>query len=79
MNRKQLENRIKKFQKTMQKGDSAELRYEGETLGRYDFDGELTIDSKTPLQWLRQCLCFDVEFRGRDIEKVELIINNIKQ
>jgi hypothetical protein len=73
----QLEKEIKKFQRKMRAGDSAELQYDGKTIANYDFDGELSIDMKDPLQWLRLCLCFDIEFQRRDYDKVELKLNYV--
>jgi len=68
---KTLEKEIKKIDKKLKRGDRINLMYEGNSIAQYDFT-ERTIDSKTPLQWLRICLCFDISLKGRDINKVEL-------
>lgn len=68
---KTLEKEIKKIDKKLKRGDRINLMYEGNSIAQYDFT-ERTIDSKTPLQWLRGCLCFDISLKGRDINKVEL-------
>lgn len=68
---KTLEKEIKKIDKKLKRGDRINLMYEGNSIAQYDFT-ERTIDSKTPLQWLRGCLCFDINLKGRDINKVEL-------
>jgi hypothetical protein len=71
---KKLEKEIKKIDKQLKCGDSIELMYDGESIERYDFV-ERSIDCKTPLQWLRGCLVFEISFRGRDINKVTLKYN----
>ena len=68
---KVLEKEIKKIDKKLKRGDRINLMYEGNSIAQYDFT-ERTIDSKTPLQWLRICLCFDIILERRDINKVEL-------
>lgn len=68
---KALEKEIKKIDKKLKRGDRINLMYEGNSIAQYDFT-ERTIDSKTPLQWLRICLCFDIILKRRDINKVEL-------
>lgn len=71
MNQKQLESKIKRLSKNLKKGDSFELLYDGRSIGTYEFT-EWTIDSKTPLDWLRGCIVFGVILKDRDIEKVQL-------
>ena len=68
---KKLEQEIKKYDKKLKRGDRIELLYDGEQIAKYDFF-ERSIDSKSPLQWLRGCLAFDISLKGRDISKVSL-------
>ncbi len=68
---KTLEREIKKIDKKLKRGDRIELLYNGEEIARYDYF-ERSIDCKTPLQWLRSCLCFEISLKGRDISKVAL-------
>lgn len=68
---KKLERQILKIDKQLKKGDTINLLYDGEIVDQYNFI-ERSIDSKTPLQWLRACLCF----KGYDINKVTLKLNN---
>ena len=74
MTQKTLEQKVRKFEKTIERGDSIELQYEGETIERYDFF-EYSLDSKTPVDWLRGALCFEVMMKDRDIDKVTLKFN----
>ncbi len=71
---KKLEQEIRKIDKKLKCGDSIELMYDGKSIAKYDFV-ERSIDCKTPLQWLRSCLCFDISLKGRDINKVTLKYN----
>lgn len=71
---KKLEKEIRKIDKQLKCGDSIELMYDGESIAKYEFT-ERSIDCKTPLQWLRGCLCFEISLKGRDINKVTLKYN----
>ena len=71
---KKLEKKIKKIEKKIEKGDVLEFLYDGELVGSYEFT-EWTIDSKTPLQWFRGCMCFEVALRGRTEDKVSVKFN----
>ena len=71
MNKKQLESKIRKLSKNLEKGDTFELFYDGESIAKYEFV-EWSIDAKTPIGWLRECLTFGVSLRGRNINKVSL-------
>lgn len=68
---KKLEKQIKEIDKVIKKGESINLMYDGECIANYT-ETERTIDSKTPLQWLRGNICFLVTLKGRDIKKVTL-------
>ena len=68
---KKLIRQIRKIEKAIQCGDTIDLMYEGESIANYEFV-EWTIDSKTPEQWLRCCLCFEINLKGRNINKVSL-------
>lgn len=72
--KKKLEQQIKRIDKKLECGDSIELLYDGEEIARYDFT-ERSIDCKTPLHWLRGCFCFEIDLKGRDINKVSLKLN----
>lgn len=71
MANRKLEKQVKEFSKDIEKGDAIELLYEGESIARYDFT-EWSIDSKTPLDWLRGALCFEISLKGRDESKATL-------
>ena len=73
---KKLEQEIRKIDKQLKCGDSIELMYDDESVAKYDFV-ERSIDCKTPLEWLRLCLCFDINLKGRDINKVSLKYNKV--
>lgn len=75
MTTKQLENKVKRITRSLEKGDAIEMLYDGECIAKYDNKyGEIfSPDTKTPLQWLRGCLVFEVALRGRDASKVELV------
>ena len=45
---------------------------DGNVIGTYDLPYNGCIDMKSPEMWARQCICFDVELRGRNINNVEL-------
>ncbi len=70
-NEQNIKHQVKKIAKTIKKGDSIILLYDGSELSRYDYV-ERSIDSKSPEDWINQCLCFDVKLRGRDINKCEI-------
>lgn len=67
----QLEKEVRAFSKKCQCGDTISMYYDGNCTATYTFT-ERTLDSKTPLQWLRELMCFDIDLRGRSIDKVEL-------
>lgn len=71
MNKKQLESKIRRLSKNLEKGDTFELLYDGESIAKYEFV-EWSIDAKAPIDWLRECLTFEVSLRGRDINNVSL-------
>lgn len=71
MNQKLLESKIRRLSKNLEKGDTFELLYDGESIAKYEFT-EWSIDAKTPIDWLRGCLVFCVLLEGRDINRVSL-------
>ena len=73
---KKLIKQIKQIEETIKRGESIDLMYDGQSIAKYEFV-EWSIDSKTPEQWLRGCLCFEISLKGRDINKVELRYNRI--
>ena len=73
---KKLEKQVIKISGTIKSGESINLIYDGEVIAKYEFT-EWSIDSKTPLEWLRLCLCFDINLKGRDINKVSLKYNKV--
>lgn len=74
--KKKLEQQVKRIDKKLKYGDKIELLYDGEEIARYDFF-ERSIDCKTPLQWLRECFVFEIDLKGRDINKVSLKHNKV--
>lgn len=73
---KKLEKQVIKISGTIKSGESINLIYDGEVIAKYEFT-EWSIDCKTPLEWLRLCLCFDINLKGRDINKVTLKYNKV--
>ena len=73
---KKLIKQIKQIEKTIKRGESIDLIYDGQSITNYDFV-EWSIDCKTPEQWLRGCICFEISLKGRDINKVELRYNRL--
>ena len=73
---RKLIRQIKRISKTIKRGESIDLMYDGQSIANYDFV-EWSIDSKTPEQWLRGCLCFEISLKGLDINKVELKYNQL--
>ena len=73
---KKLIKQIKQIEKTIKRGESIDLIYDGQSIANYDFV-EWSIDCKTPEQWLRGCICFEISLKGRDINKVELKYNQL--
>ena len=73
---KKLIRQIRRIERTIQCGGSIDLIYDGEVIAKYEFL-EWSIDCKTPEQWLRGCLVFEIDLKGRDISKVELRYNRI--
>lgn len=69
-----LEKQVKKIGKTIKRGETIDLIYDGDKIAQYEFT-EWSIDSKTPREWLRLCLCFDINLQHRDINKVSLRYN----
>lgn len=73
---RKLIRQIRRIEKTIQCGESIDLMYDGQSIANYDFV-EWSIDCKTPEDWLRGCIFFEIKYRGRDINKVELRYNRI--
>ena len=71
MKQKELEKQVRKFSKNIKAGDKIIMKYKGETIATYEFI-EWSIDSKSPIDWLRGCLIFQISLKARDINKVEL-------
>lgn len=45
---------------------------DGKVIGTYDLPYDGSIDMKSPEMWARQCICFGVELKGKNINNVEL-------
>ena len=73
---KKLIKQIKQIEETIKRGESIDLMYDGQSIAKYEFV-EWSIDCKTPERWLRGCLVFEIDLKGRDINKVELRYNRI--
>ena len=71
---KKLEKKIKKIERKIEKGDVLEFIYDGNTISSYEFT-EWALDAKTPLQWFRLCMCFEVKLNGLDANKVTIKFN----
>jgi len=70
-----LEKLVKKVKATDKKHNKYKLlmKYDGETIAEYDMtNGERTIDTKTPEQWVRGCMVFLISLKGKDESKVSI-------
>ena len=77
MARVDLERQIKKFSKDIKMGDKIILMYGEKEIADYVFI-EWSIDAKTPLDWLRGCMCFEVAFKNRDESKLSLKFSKVE-
>ena len=67
-----LVRRVKTIDKTHQRYKLL-MKYDGETIAEYDMsDGERTLDTKSPEQWVRGAMCFLIHFQNKDEEKVSI-------
>lgn len=73
MTEKKLISEVKAWGKQNAIGDVLQLEYEGQILGEYKVSDYWYADSKTPEQWIRGCIAFEIELKGRDIEKCTLV------
>jgi len=70
-----LEKLAKKVKAIDKKHDKYKLlmKYDGETIAEYDMtNGERTIDTKTPEEWIRGNMVFMITLRGKDESKVSI-------
>ena len=72
-----LEREIRKFSENIKMGDKIDLMYEGESIADYVFI-EWSLDSKTPLDWLRGCMVFEVALKNRDESKLSLKFGKVE-
>lgn len=77
MARKDLETKIRKFSKDIKMGDKIILMYGEKEIADYVFI-EWSIDAKTPLDWLRECMCFEIAMKGLDESKVSLKFGKVE-
>ena len=61
-----MEKEIRKITKRIKKGDVIKLMCNSEEVACYEFI-EWSIDSKSPIDWLRGCLIFEIKLRGKNI------------
>ena len=73
MTEKKLISEVKAWGKKCAIGDVLQLEYEGQIIGEYENIDNWHIDSKTPEQWIRGCIAFEIKMKGRDIEKCTLV------
>lgn len=67
-----LVRRVKTIDKTHQRYKLL-MKYDGETIAEYDMsDGERTLDTKSPEEWVRGAMCFLIYFQNKDEEKVSI-------
>lgn len=71
MDKHTLEKKVKNFSKTIAKGDVIKLTHKGQEIARYEFI-EYSIDSKTPIDWLRGCFIFEIGLKGRNFEDIDI-------
>lgn len=71
MKKSELESKVRKFSKTISKGDVIKLTHKGMEIAKYEFT-EYSIDSKTPIEWLRGCFVFEIGMNGIDVEEVDI-------
>ena len=70
-----LEKLVKQVKAIDKKHDKYKLlmKYDGETIAEYDMtNGERTIDTKTPEQWIRGNMAFMIILCGKDESKVSI-------
>lgn len=71
MDKKQLETKVKKMSKTIAIGDAIILTHNGKEIARYNCIDK-SIDTKTPLDWLRGCFVFEIGMKGIDIKEIDV-------
>lgn len=71
MDKKQLEAKVKKMSKTIAIGDAIILTHNGKEIARYNCIDK-SIDTKTPLDWLRGCFVFEIGMKGIDIKEIDV-------
>ena len=70
-----LEKLVKQVKAIDKKHDKYKLlmKYDGETIAEYDMtNGERTIDTKTPEEWIRGNMVFMIILCGKDESKVSI-------
>ena len=52
-------------------GDKIFFNYDGKQVAEYQFV-EWSMDAKSPMDWFKGCVCFEVTIKGLDPTKVEI-------
>lgn len=68
---KKLVRKIEDIEDTIKMGDKLFLNYDGKQVADYQFV-EWSRDAKTPTDWFRECVCFEVTLKGLDPTKVDI-------
>lgn len=63
--------RIEEIEDTIKMGDKLFFNYMGEIVAEYQFV-EWSGDAKSPMDWFRGCLFFEVTMNGGDVTKVHI-------
>jgi hypothetical protein len=69
-----LVRRVNMFARKAENDNVIQMLYNGEVIAEYNCWGMYEPDCKTPEEWVRGCSVFEIQLRGRDIEKVELVM-----
>ena len=72
-----LRKEVKRLFKKAPEGSTLEFVIDGQVYGTYDVPKNhfVTLDSKTPVEWVNGCACFGIELRGLKSPHVEIRIS----
>jgi hypothetical protein len=68
---KKLMGKIEDIENTIKMGDKLFFNYDGKQVAEYQFV-EWSMDSKSPMDWFKGCVCFEVTMKGLDPTKVDI-------
>lgn len=68
---KKLVHQIETIEDEIKMGDELFFKYDGNVVAEYQFI-EWSADAKSPMDWFRGCMCFEVTLKCGDVTKVEV-------